>query len=172
MKIALAFAAVLIVMSQAAWAGPLDRARDGSLQCYEPDAVRKTCKSLAGYTFGKKKISNQAEVLVSPTPPLVVKFVSPVEIRGEAVCGPLRKADVESAVISFQGQILEGVDAANIKAQLVSAFGPRLEKEVCTTYRKQGEALVTAETIAGVSYPELQQTVIWVKPSEGYRVAP
>src|ERR1700742_3984195 len=114
MKIALAFAVVLVGMSQAAWAGPLDPARGGSLQCYEPDAIRKTCKSLAGYTFANKKISNQAEVLVSPTPPLIVKFVSPVEIRGEAVCGPLRKTDIESAVISFQGQILKGADAANI----------------------------------------------------------
>src|ERR1700685_2130682 len=114
MKIALVCIAALIVWSRAASAGPLDNARDGSLQCYEPDAVQKTCKSLAGYTFEKQKISSQAEVLVSPTPPLVVKFVSPVQIRGEAVCGPLRKKDVEAAVITFQGQVLKGADAAKI----------------------------------------------------------
>ena len=172
MKIALALASVLLVMPAAASAGPLDNARDGSLQCYEPDALQKTCKSLAGYTFGKQQILSQAEVLVSPTPPLVVKFVSPVQIRGDAVCGPLRKKDVEAAVIVFQGKVLKGADAANIRGQLLTAFGPRLEKEVCTTYHKQGDLLVTAVTIAGVSYPDLRQPVIWVKPSEGYRVGP
>ena len=32
-------------------ADPLAPARIGDLQCYRPDPVRKTCRSLAGYAF-------------------------------------------------------------------------------------------------------------------------
>ena len=172
MKIVLAFAVAFVLLPQVASAGPLDKARDGNLQCYGPNVVRKTCNSLAGYTFEHGKILNQAEVLVSQTPPLVMKTVSPVEIRGDAVCGPLRKKDIESAKILVRDQVLNEVDAAPVKAQLVSAFGARLEKEVCTAYRKQGDTLVTEVTIAGLDLSELKETVIWVAPSEGYRVSP
>jgi hypothetical protein len=172
MKIILALAVAFVVLPQVASAGPLDKARDGNLQCYGPNVARKTCNSLAGYTFENGKILNQAEVLVSPTPPLVMKTVTPIEIRGDAVCGPLRKQDIESAKIVVQGQILNEADAAPIKAQLESAFGARLGKEVCTTYRKQGDTLRTEVTLAGVSHPEFKETVIWVAPSEGYRVSP
>jgi hypothetical protein len=172
MKIILTLAAAIAVLPQVALAEPLDKARAGNLQCYGPNAARKTCNSLAGYTFENGKILNQAEVLISPTPPLVMKTVSPIEIRGDAVCGPLRKSDIESAEILVQGQRLNEADAAPIKAQIESAFGERLGKEVCTTYRKQGDALVTEITIAGVNHPEFKETVIWVAPSDGYRVAP
>jgi hypothetical protein len=172
MKIVLVFAVAFVALPQVASAGPLDKARDGNLQCYEPNVVRKVCNSLAGYTFENGKILNQAEVLVSPAPSLVMKTVSPVEIRGDAVCGPVRKKDIETAKILVQGQLLNEVDAKSIKAQLESAFGTRLGKEICTTYRKQGDMLVTEVTIAGLSHPELKETVIWVAPSAGYRVAP
>src|SRR5580698_4644363 len=70
---------------------PLAPARVGELQCYTPDTVRKTCSALAGYTFGNGGIDNQAEVLLSPKPIIVMKTVSPVWVRACSVCGPLRK---------------------------------------------------------------------------------
>lgn len=172
MKVVLALAIAFVVLPGTAMAGPLDEARKGNLQCYTPDTARKTCSSLAGYTFENGKILNQAEVLVSSAPPIVMKTVSPIEIRGDAVCGPLRRGDIESAEILVQGQVVNGADAASIKAQLESGLAARLEKEICTSYRKQGSVLVTGVTIAGVGQPEIKETVIWVKPSEGYRVAP
>jgi hypothetical protein len=172
MKIVLACAVAFVVLPQLAFAGPLDKAREGNLQCYEPNVASKTCNSLASYTFENGKISNQAEVLVSPSPPLVMKTVSPVEIRGDAVCGQLRKKDIETAKILVQGKILSEADAAPVKAQLEAAFGPRLEKEICTAYREQAGRFVTDVTIAQERHSELKETVIWVKPSDGYRVAP
>lgn len=171
MKILFALVATFVAVPLIAIADPLDEARKGSLQCYAPDIARKTCNSLAGYTFENGKILNQAEVLISPAPPIVMKTVSPIEIRGDAVCGPLRKEDIETAEILVQGQGVTEPNAAAIKARLAAALGARLEKEICTTYRKQGSALVTEVTIAGVTQPD-KEVVIWVKPSEGYRVAP
>lgn len=62
-------------------ADPLAQARSGMLQCYAPDTVRRTCKSLASYVFGPNGIENQAEVLVSPAGPLVMKNSTPVQVR-------------------------------------------------------------------------------------------
>ncbi|MBV8799105.1 MAG: hypothetical protein JO208_04760 [Alphaproteobacteria bacterium] len=162
-----------MVSATSANADPLAKARTGSLQCYSPDAVRKTCNALAGYTFDHNgKILNQAEVLLSPQQFIVMKTISPVEIRGEAVCGPLRKQDVDAAQIFVQGKSVTDAQAAQLRAQIETSMAARFGKEVCTTYLPQGNKLTTSVTVDGVTQPDFAETVIWVHPNEGYKVGP
>jgi len=44
--------------------------------------------------------------------------------------------------------------------------------ETCVGYAPIGTALLATSTLDGVPRPDMDQKVIWVTKSEGYRVAP
>ena len=149
---------------------PLGPARAGLLQCHSPDTARKTCAALAGYTFEVDgRILNQAEVMLTPSPLIVMRNVSPVVVRDGAVCGEL--AGLDNAVFTSGGRPVAPAMASMIRAQVSAAFA-QIGKEACTTYTPQGDGLLAQVAVDGVARPELNQPVIWVSPSDGYVVAP
>ena len=152
-------------------ADPLAPARIGDLQCYRPDPVRKTCRSLAGYAFAADgKILNRAEVLLQDAPPVTMTTVTPVTIRDGAVCGPL--SGIDKAQIAFRGRRISEADAVPIRAQIQRSMADVLGQEVCTTYRRSGDWWIAEATLNGVARPDMQDTVIWVPASAGYTVQP
>jgi hypothetical protein len=173
MKRVLAGLALSIVSLSAASADPLSEARDGKLQCYRPDAARKTCAALASYAFDSSgAISNTAEVLLAPQPVLTMRTVSPVTVKGEAVCGFTRKEDIDNAVFTLNGAALPDEQAAGVRAQILGAMQAMMGKEICTTYVPAGDRLSAQVTLDGVAAPNFSQQVVWVKPEDGYKVAP
>ena len=151
-------------------ADPLAPAREGRLQCHEPDAARKTCAALAGYTFAADgTILNQSEVMLNPSPLIVMRDEEPVEIRDGAVCGPL--GGFEDAVFTVDGQPADPAMAGMIRTQVSAAFSA-LGTEGCTRYTPQGEGWLAEVSIDGAARPEFNQPVIWVSPSDGYTVRP
>ena len=87
-SLALAFALAAVAPQQPA--DPLGPAREGRLQCHSPGAARKTCGAIATYSFAADgTISNQAEVMLNPSPLIVMRDQIPVVVRDGAVCGPL-----------------------------------------------------------------------------------
>jgi len=171
--LALAAAILLAPLSAAADEDPLAPARGGALQCYKPDTANKTCRALAGYTFDANGgILNQAEVLLLSSPLVVIKSVSPVAMKDGAVCGPMRREDIEAATILVGGHPLSAGNASSAKARIEAALGDRLGQEFCTTYMPQGAGFTTRVTIGGVEAPDQTATVIWVQPADGYTVAP
>jgi hypothetical protein len=152
-------------------ADPLAPARIGDLQCYRPDPVRKTCRSLAGYAFAADgKILNRAEVLLQDAPPVTMTTVAPVTIRDGAVCGPL--SGIDKAQIAFRGRRIPEADAVPIRAQIQQSMADVLGQEVCTTYRRSGDWWIAEVTLNGVVRPDMQDTVMWVPASAGYTVQP
>lgn len=171
MKLWMLAAAALVVT--AANADPLANAREGQLQCYKPDTARKSCGALSGYTFNKDgSISNQAQVLLSPQPLVTMRTVSPVSMKGEAVCGVARKQDIDTATILVDGSPLPEDKAVEARNQISAAMQGLQGQEICTTYVAEGDHLITKITMNGQPKPEFTQTVIWVKPTDGYTVSP
>ncbi|MBA3048872.1 MAG: hypothetical protein KKG54_09850 [Alphaproteobacteria bacterium] len=151
-------------------ADPLVPARDGQLQCHSPDTARKTCTALAGYTFAADgTIANQAEVMLSSAPVIIMRDVAPVVVRDGAVCGPM--TGFEDAVFTVDGQPAGPATAQMIRVQVTAAFA-QLGTEGCTTYSPQGEGWLAEAVIDGQPRPDLNQLLIWVSPSEGYSVRP
>jgi len=151
-------------------ADPLAPARDGQLQCHSPDTARKTCRALAGYTFAADgTIANQAEVMLSPAPVIIMRDVAPVVVRDGAVCGPM--TGFEDAVFTVDGQPAGPATAEMIRVQVTAAFA-QLGTEGCTRYSPQGDGRMAEVSIDGVARPDLNQPVIWVSPSDGYSVRP
>ncbi len=151
-------------------ADPLAPAREGRLQCHQPDTARKTCASLAGYTFAPDgTILNQAEVMLNPAPLIVMRQEDAVVVRDGAVCG--RFGAFEDAVFTVDGQLAPPAVADAIQGQIAAAFA-QLGTEGCTRYSPQGDGWMAEVSIDSVARPDLNQPVIWVAPSDGYTVRP
>jgi hypothetical protein len=152
---------------------PLADARDGKLQCYAPDAARKTCKALAAYLIAPDgTINNPAVVLVAPNPVIVMHVVSPVEIRDGAICGVARAEDIDAASIEVAGHPASPEEEGPIKAQIKNSIAPRIGKMICTSYLPGGDHLTAQVTVDGAPQPQLSASVIWVSREDGYRVSP
>ena len=164
---------VILMAMSLALADPLTPATTGQLQCYAPDVARKTCQSLAAYApLGDGTIINTATVLITPTPVLTMETAAPVTIEGGAVCGAIRRRDLDQARFAVGGQPLDPAKVEPLRQQIASAFAPILDRHVCTTHVPDGAAWVANVTIDGVAQPALSQKVIWVSPGDGYSVAP
>lgn len=151
-------------------ADPLAPAREGRLQCHEPDAARKACAALAGYTFAADgTILNQAEVMLNPSPLIVMRDEEPVVVRDGAVCG--RMTGFEDTVFTVDGEPADPALAEALRGQVAAAFA-ELGTEGCTRYTPQGEGWLAEVSIDGAPRPEFNQRVIWVSPSDGYAVRP
>ncbi len=173
MKRLVAGIALSLVVAAAANADPLAEARAGKMQCYRPDMARKTCLAMASYSFDANgTITNKAVVLISPQQNVTMTTTSSVVVKGEAVCGPMRREDIETAQIAVNGTVLPDEQAAGVRGQLVQAVSNQIGKEVCTTYLPSGDKLAAQVTVDGAANPLYTQEVIWVKPEDGYQVAP
>lgn len=153
---------------------PLQPAADGKMQCYAPDTAKKTCQSLAAYRPGDKGgIDNIAIVLVSKDPVITMRTVSPVTVKAGQVCGPIRLEDLQNAVFTIADQPADADQTAKLRQGIADAMKDAIGKEVCTGYVPGQAGAFTAKAfIGGVAQPADDMDVIWVAPSDGYKVAP
>lgn len=148
-------------------------ARTGQLQCFEPNAAAKTCQSIGGYNFETGgAIINAAQILIAPEPVVVMSVNSPVIVRGGAICGPLRAADIASASFTVNGAPASADEARNIRAAMNEQLSPLFDLESCMTLTPDGDVLRAESSIAGTPQPQLTQRVIWIGANDGWRVAP
>jgi len=175
--LALVLAAAAATATPPADVDPLSAGRAGMLQCYQPDAVRKTCNALAGYRIGADGvIVNRAEVLLSASPWITVVTESPVTVRDGAVCGLL--TGVDTAQVLLDGQPADAATTARVRQALTAAYAPFTGKDVCTTYIAEpapfqgGYAYRAEATVGGDPRPDLTQRVIWIYPEGEWAVRP
>ena len=103
-------------------------------------------------------------------PLMIMTTISPVTVSGEAVCGKSREADIQAASFAGDGVKLPVDKAAEIRTQLITSMKPMFGKEICTTYIPNGRVLSATVTVDGKPNPDFTQPVIWVKPSDGYKI--
>lgn len=148
-------------------------ALEGQLQCYEPDTTRKVCRALAGYELQPDgTIANPFEVLVAPDPVIIARGTTPVTIRDNAICGPMTRAELDRFTFTANGRPVPEDMAVNFRDAIANSPGA-LANEVCTTYTPVEGGQIRADAVVdGVAQPDMTQHVIWVRPDEGYTVAP
>jgi hypothetical protein len=148
-------------------------ARAGQLQCFEPNFADKTCASLGGYSFGADGvILNSAQILIMPSPVILMRVSAPVTVRNDAICGPLNAADIDRATFTVNDAPATTEEATQIKAAMQRQLAPMFGVESCMTLTPNGDVLRADTTLAGTARPDLSQRVIWVGANDGYRVAP
>lgn len=165
---------LLLAGAPEADADPLSRARSGELQCDGPDAAHHTCKAISSYVFAPDgAVTNQSESVISPSGPMIMRTSSQVAVRDGAVCGPVSGEDIDKAEIIFAGRPITGEQADQVKTQLKSGLGAMLGAEICTRFTPNDDGYKTQVTVNGqAAPPDAGVQVIWIKPGEGWKVAP
>lgn len=152
---------------------PLAPARRGMAQCYTPNKAARTCRALATYEFhADGTITNYAEVMLNPAPLIVMRAQSMVYIKADAECGVTSDDDVRGFLMdgapvppALHQQLRDAVAAS--RAEHIP------DGEYCTTYKPNADGTLTGVvTIDGQPWPEGDDTVLWVNPAEGWKVAP
>jgi hypothetical protein len=165
--------ALLALPATAQTADPLAPAREGRLQCFEPNVAAKTCQSISGYTFqANGVIDNPAQVLINPSPAIIMYITSPVAVRNNAICGPFAAADLQRATFTVGGAAANDADTADIRSALTQQLAPMIGRETCMTLTPDGDGFRAETTIGGTPQPQQTQRVIWIGANDGYRVAP
>ena len=150
---------------------PLAPAAAGLVQCYNPDDAKKTCSALASYSDnGDGTWNNTAQLPISRDQPITLTTVTPVTVKGTAVCGSIRREDILHGTLLFSGKPIPASPANDgALSSLADALAPMIGKDICTEYVASEGQLLAKVTIDGK--PETpDQPVRWIKPSDGYRV--
>ena len=150
----------------------LTPARSGQLQCFEPNVAAKTCQSLGSYVFhADGRIDNVAEILLMPSPVIVMRASGPVTVENNAICGPLRAEDIEAATFTVNGAAASAEETAQLKAAMNQQLAPMIGVQNCLSLAAEGDGLRANSVIGGRARPELSQRMIWVGANDGWRVA-
>lgn len=155
---------------------PLAPARQGLVQCYDPDAARKLCRAIGSYEFGADgAIVSLARTRLQDSPAIVMFARSRVVIRDGKECslGDLKETDIEK--IEVNGQPLDDATLAVARTQIVAGLPDFMKggQPLCSTYPARTDAAMTVTVeIGGVAHPELTATVLWVNPADGWTVTP
>jgi hypothetical protein len=168
---------IAVLLAYALLFDPLAPAWDGLVQCYAPDQRQKTCRALAGYTrMPDGTIVNDAEVVLSFGEPVIIgRFRDPVFVRGDAVCG-YAKDDLETIVsVEIDGQLFDDSnDETGIRRAVAEVVRDQIGgEELCTVYEPLGNGDFRPRYYRDGKIFEVEdERVIWVRPEEGWRVAP
>lgn len=157
--------------AQAADLGPLAPAAEGKVQCYSPNTAAKSCVSIGSYLVDAKGvIQNDAVVMVSSSPFVVMTTRSAVTIKGGGDCGVLRPEHITTATFAIEGRPADAEQTKRLRAAMVGTMKPMMGHEVCVYYRPQGEGVLATSTVDGKPRPQMDQRVLWVTPADGWRV--
>ena len=92
-------------------------------------------------------------------------------IRGNAVCATMRPEQVMSGKVTAGGAPVPPDRSAAVAIELKKKLASVLNKEICTTYQAtDGSGYLAMMKVAG--RPAMPAPFIWVKPSDGWTVAP
>lgn len=150
---------------------PLARAENGQLQCYRPDAQKKTCQSIASYQrTSPGSYDNKALIPVSANATLETH--TPVVLKADAVCGFIRAQDIIGGTLRVDGTIVDPEKAKPILERLSQAAVQLADKEICTRYEPAGTDFTAKISIGGTYRPDQDETVEWITPADGYTVTP
>ena len=151
--------------------GPLVNAEMGMLQCYRPDDAQKTCQSIASYRkTGPGTYDNGAEIAASDG--VTLETHTPVVIKGDAVCGTIRRQDILAGTIRVGGEPLDAKSAKPLLARIAQAIASVTTAEICTRYEPTDTGFTAKIFFAGAYQPGRDETVKWIRVDEGYTVTP
>lgn len=166
--------AILCLAATAAHAldlGPLAPAAEGKAQCYSPNSAARSCQSIGSYRVDPKGvIQNDAVVMVSSSPLVIMTTRSAVTIKAGADCGVLRSEHIAAATFTVEGRPADASQTSRLRAAMMASMKPMMGHEICVSYRPQGEGMLATSTVDGKPQPAMDQRVIWVSPADGWRV--
>ena len=159
----------LLALAAAQDAGPLEPARAGKVQCYDPIVAEKTCRAIGAYRFGDDgQIWNDAQSVLNDTPHIVLRATTRVYVRDDAECAKSDNLAEEITAIEVDGSALAGAQYEAVRKQVAEAMATTIGSgELCTRYHPNPDGSLRAvASLNGVERPDLESAVRWVNATE------
>ena len=166
---------VALTAQALAGSDPLAPAREGLVQCYGVHAERKTCDGIGVYSFGPDGVvTNNSVNMMLAEPRVLLRASSKVYVRGAAECSMVTDHAGMITALEVDGVALEGEQFESLRQHFASELKASLGSgEYCTTYQPGPDSMLrSVVTVNGVEMPQVENTTLWVHPSDGWRVAP
>lgn len=162
----------LALLAAQAAPDPLASARAGNLRCIEPDAAKKTCRSIIRYTVHDDGgFDATVSGFIGNDGATLIVYQTSGAIEGDAVCAVIRPYDVLHGHLYRGGKPLSEQQAAPIQDQIRIQLQDMAGKKRCYIDQPAGGRLVSNITLNGVVQADQAQRVAWVSPDEGYALA-
>jgi hypothetical protein len=145
--------------------------REGKLQCAQPNPKAKTCVALSRFELqSDDRLRVQAKMLVDAEYSITLEITSPANFEGGAVCGVYDEALVRSGTVRVKDEAAPADLSKALLDSMVESSRAHFGRKICTKVVRRDGILVSVATVNGVSDPTLDLPMLWVAPSEGYRL--
>jgi hypothetical protein len=168
-----ASAATMAALATGKNSDPLASAARGLVECYTPDDQRKTCRVIASYTaLGGGRYDSSSLMLVSPQGPITLEINAPLVVKSGQACGTIQRRQLEAASVRVAGRLVDRATTDRIWAAVEQSLEPMINREVCTAYTSSASGMTATNIVDGRWLVDDEQQVKWIRPRDGYRVAP
>lgn len=163
---------VILSLAAAPVAQQMEPARQGKLQCQNPDALFKTCESLSRVVqVGPTSWRFDTEMLVDPEGPVIMTERSVTTVEGNTVCDVIRLPDIDHWGVRIGDRSATASETARFRNLFKSRLAKLAGMKVCTEILDAEEGIhKVVGTIGGVHFPAADYSMKWVDPGEGWTV--
>ena len=171
MIFALILAAQAVEGQGVAVADPFAPARAGLIECTRPDPEHHTCRALTRYeTTPDGAYISTSLMQIRSDPSMSIEVVGAGKVSDAIVYTVYFKAAWQKARVFDHGRLLSNGVARPVIARVVKELRPLFGHFDETSYWNTGNGLVEIDRLDGDPELASTQTVIWVKPEDGYTV--
>jgi hypothetical protein len=152
-------------------ADPFARARDGWIECHDANTVARTCSAFSAYRFeATGEVHNDAILHINEQPLIIVYSSSTVYARDGMICEHIDRAVIDSARVTMDGQPAPRELDQQLKNAVWSVYAGT--RELCARSITNGDVVSITVYFDGVERPELAAQFRWIRPEDGYTLAP
>ena len=163
---------LLTLLAAQAAPDPLAPARAGNLRCVEPDAARRSCRSIIRYTVHDDgSFDATVSGFIGNDGAVVIVYQTSGAIEGDGVCATIRPYDVLHGRLYRGGKPLSEQQAAPIQDRIRIQLQDVAGKKRCTIDQAAGARLVANVTLDGIVQTDQARPVAWISPQDGYALS-
>lgn len=149
---------------------PLASARAGRLECVTPDLARRTCVGLVRYEFrANGDVAAHQEAALSPGSGLVMRASAMVQEQGGMVC--VNVDDFFDASFTIGGVAASASETDYLLDEIQKGLTGDTYCGRRSAPRADG-TILSESVVDGAREARLDETILWVGPADGWRVAP
>jgi hypothetical protein len=150
---------------------PIAPASLGKAQCYSPDLAHKACASTNSYALRPDgQIANTATVVLEKSPMVVMTSVSTSTVTNGRVCTVMKKDDLLAAKFTVNGAPPGDEQTAQLRGAILNGWAALIDHAVCVGYVADGSQFIAHTAFDGLPRPNLDQRMMWVAPTDGWKV--
>lgn len=179
---AMAMAQVAAAPSPTPIKDPLKPAREGKMQCVNPDLAAKTCTSIYSYQFDKTGFVQTLRVAL---PNEINQIDIVIENRGNteggSICTTLSASQAVAFRLEEDWQSQGGANAFSATPYMSpwgddmlerfrNATDKLIDKKICRNHYSAGKSLFSRAVSDGVVSPRASDSFVWVDPRDRYRL--